>query len=159
MSIQTIIFLILGLLVFVLAVLSAFLVWYSYQVNKKFDTLLENGKIIQQGMTHELMRQPNAVEVIKLLHFPPANEVTDFANHSGPYRVFVSPQHTFAVSPEGAEGEMRVNYLRDRWVAGEIYSEWKSMVTDNIFWTQKPAEKLGIAILKWECNMEMRVNH
>jgi len=45
MSIQTIIFLLLGILILALAIVSAFLFVYSYRANKKIDELLEKGKI------------------------------------------------------------------------------------------------------------------
>ena len=45
MSIQTIVFLLLGVVIFVLVVINAFLLWYFYKTNKKIDVLLENGKI------------------------------------------------------------------------------------------------------------------
>ena len=119
--------------------------------------VMHHGKIIQQGSPDELLRQPNAVEVIKLLHFPPANEVTCFTDRAGEDRLFVSPQDTMATGSKEVAGEIRVNYLRDRWVAGVIYSEWASPVTHDIYWTPKPAEKLENAILKWEKGREMRV--
>jgi len=45
MSIQTIIFLASGVVVLILVVINVFLFRYSYQANKKIDTLLDKGKI------------------------------------------------------------------------------------------------------------------
>jgi len=44
MSIETI-FLLGGFVIFVLVVINAFLIWYSYKAHKKIDELLEKGKI------------------------------------------------------------------------------------------------------------------
>ncbi|MCX6718004.1 MAG: DUF4446 family protein [Candidatus Staskawiczbacteria bacterium] len=45
MSIQTVIFLLLGIVILVLIIINAFLLWYFYKTNKKIDALLEKGKI------------------------------------------------------------------------------------------------------------------
>jgi len=45
MSIQTIIFLLLGAVILILIVINAFLLRYFYQTNQKIDELLEKGKI------------------------------------------------------------------------------------------------------------------
>jgi len=45
MALQAIIFLSLGILIFVLVIISGFSFWYSYKTNKKIDKLLEKGKI------------------------------------------------------------------------------------------------------------------
>jgi len=45
MSSQEIIFLLSGIVIFVLVAVNGFLIWYFYRTNKRIDTLLENGKI------------------------------------------------------------------------------------------------------------------
>jgi len=45
MALQSIIFLLLGVVILVLIVINAFLLWYFYQTNKKIDILLEKGRI------------------------------------------------------------------------------------------------------------------
>ena len=45
MALQATIFLVLGAVTLVLAGINAFLVWNSYKINQKIDTLLEKGKI------------------------------------------------------------------------------------------------------------------
>lgn len=45
MSMQTVIFLVLGAVILALVVINAFLLLYFYRTNKKIDTLLEKGKI------------------------------------------------------------------------------------------------------------------
>jgi ABC-type sugar transport system ATPase subunit len=119
--------------------------------------VLQHGRIVQKGSPSELLERPESVEVIKLLHFPPANEVTFFVENAGHDRIFVSPQYTFATLTDASEGEIRVNYLRDRWVAGVIYSEWVTPENSHIYWTPKPAEKMENALLKWENGREMRI--
>ena len=42
---QTVIFLLLGTVILVLAAINVFLLWYYYKTNKKIDVLLEKGKI------------------------------------------------------------------------------------------------------------------
>lgn len=55
MSTQTIVFLLLGIVIFILAIINAFLIWYFYKTNKKIDVLLENGKI--KGLKDIFLRQ------------------------------------------------------------------------------------------------------
>lgn len=45
MSIQTILFLLLGAVILILIAINAYLLWYFYQTNKKIDKLLEKGRI------------------------------------------------------------------------------------------------------------------
>jgi hypothetical protein len=45
MSIQAILFLLLGIIILILIIINAILLWYFHKTNKKIDTLLENGKI------------------------------------------------------------------------------------------------------------------
>ena len=55
MAVQAIIFLLLGIMIFILVVINAVLIWYFYRSNKKFDALLENGKI--KGLKDIFLRQ------------------------------------------------------------------------------------------------------
>lgn len=45
MSMQMVIFLLLGFVILILAAINAFLIFYSHKTNKKIDKLLEGGKI------------------------------------------------------------------------------------------------------------------
>ena len=109
--------------------------------------VLHHGMLLQHGPVETILDRPNHLEIIRLLHFPPWNEVT----RAGQNRRFVPPR-ACRVEPfaeQLSQDTILVDFLRFRWASESIYAEWQDTKTQVFYWTPPPPEFTPNGLLKW----------
>ncbi len=98
--------------------------------------VLQSGRIVQQGRPEELLTQPKSLEVVRLLHFPPPNDVSGLLSASSAgHFTLVPARFCRAEACENTDDPCLIRYFRSRWLAGEAWAEWHCTATGGVVWT------------------------
>lgn len=124
--------------------------------------VLDQGRLVQIGTAEELRERPGHREVIRLLRYPPWNDVTDLLQVVQEPRIpgmtcLVDPADCRVVSdmpPDGFGVEVRL--LRRRPTNGGPIWEWIESTTDRVFRTMTDGETQKEGILVWRPGSELR---
>ncbi|MFM7592124.1 MAG: ATP-binding cassette domain-containing protein [Isosphaeraceae bacterium] len=120
--------------------------------------VLKSGRIVQQGRPEELLNQPKSLEVVKLLHFPPPNDVSGLrmasaAGQAAPMAgqlTLVPARFCRAEACDDSDEPRLITFFRQRWLAGEAWAEWHCPATGGVVWTPGMVSGTGKARLVWD---------
>ena len=118
--------------------------------------VLEQGRIVQQGRPEELLNQPKSLEVVKLLHFPPPNDVSGLrSDRLAGHFTLVPARFCRAEACEALDDPCNLRYFRPRWLAGEAWAEWQCPATGGVVWTPGLVPGMEKARLVWDTAREI----
>lgn len=109
--------------------------------------VMQAGKLLQVDSAESVIGDPQHLEVISLLAFPPWNTLPD----RGDGRVGLIAPKFFTLNElsDSLACGIRVRRLRDRWTQEGVYSEWVAADSSEVYWTKACSQHLEDAVLTW----------
>lgn len=108
--------------------------------------VMRGGKLLQGDSAENVIGEPQHLEVISLLAFPPWNRLQD----TGDGRVGLIAPKYFTINELSVTDGIRVRRLRDRWTQEGVYTEWVAVDSGEVYWTKVCDELDKEAVLTWE---------
>lgn len=114
--------------------------------------VMHQGSILQTGRPESLLFDPQHMEVTKLIHQPPLNDVTRLRNDNPDDQVsLIDFRHCTVTSQDECPSNVhhQVQLLRVRWVNGQQLAEWQSTPCGPVLWTYAPEPLLDSGFFSW----------
>ena len=114
--------------------------------------VMHQGSILQTGRPESLLFDPQHMEVSKLIHQPPLNDVTSLQKDNPGDQVSLIDFRHCTVTPQNEcppNVHHQVPLLRVRWVNGQQLAEWQSTPCGPVLWTPAPEPLLDSGYFSW----------
>ena len=117
------------------------------------DTIavMKGGHLLQTGKSEDLLKNPQHLEMIRLLQFPPMNDISHFWPDLKNTIVMIPLKSTWIESQPGSLNmNHEVSFLRNRWTPSGEFTEWKCNHSNQVFWVERSPEFHERAWLCWD---------
>ncbi len=117
------------------------------------DTIavLKAGRLLPPGSPEEMIHNPQHIEIARLLHFPPINDISQFLAGNGQVISMVPVKSSWIDFHPDSIGQIKdLMRLRNRTTQNGNFTEWRCPVSKRIFWTPALANPINHGRLCWE---------
>ncbi len=113
--------------------------------------VMKDGHLLQTGTPEDLRKNPQHLEMIRLLQFPPMNDISQFLPDLKNTIVMIPLKSTWIESQPGTLNmNLEVSFLRNRWTPSGEFTEWKCNHSNQVFWVERSPEFHERAWLCWD---------
>jgi ABC-type sugar transport system ATPase subunit len=117
------------------------------------DTIavMHEGRLLQSGTSEDLLNNPQHLEMIRLLQFPPMNDISQFLPDNKTTIAMMPAKCTWIeFQPSSSNKNREVRFLRNRWTPSGEYTEWKCNHSNQVFWVERRPEFHENGWLCWD---------
>ena len=113
--------------------------------------VMKGGQLLQTGTPEDLLKNPQHLEMIRLLQFPPMNNISYFLPDLKNTIVMIPLKSTWVEFQPGSFNlNHEVKFLRNRWTPSGEFTEWKCNHSNQVFWVERSPEFHENAWLCWD---------